>query len=1017
MDACKRFPWIKTSIAFLLLVNASFALDPSRQVSQYNRQHWGTESELTASPLHAITQTPDGYLWIGTDKGLIRFDGFNFRSFPIAPNIADPNTPVLGLTTDSDGNLVIQPQGLGMLRYKKGQFETVETGLTASVSQVTSMFREKDGGVVFADLLAGTLRLQNNKVQVLVPDALAGTAPVMALAEAPNGKIWLGTLNSGLVSFYQGKIGKVGSPLQRAKINCLLAINDDEVWLGTDNGAFHWDGTKFEHITLPVPFNNVQVLSLMRDRDLNIWIGTAQGLLRINGKTVSRLDEGEFPIGPINAIFEDREGNVWIGGTRGLERIRDSAFSTYSTAVGLPSDQSGPVYVDSENHTWFAPVEGGLYLLNNGKVQPIRAAGLDKDIVYSIAGGGNGAIWIGRQNGGITRLRFNNGTITDQTYTQANGLAQNSVYSIYQARDGTAWVGTLSGGVSKFKGEQFVTYTTANGLGANTVASILESQDGTIWFATSNGLTALFNGQWKTYKRVDGMPSEDVNCLYQDSSGILWIGTSAGLAFFQSGRVQAAQTLSASLHEEILGVQEDKNKWLWISTAHHVLRVQSQNLSNNFHEAEDVHEYWQADGLLSMEGVKRNASVVADPSGKIWFSLHRGLSVVDPAFIAKSSIPALINIESVLADGKTIDLSDQTRIPPSPQRVTINYAGLSLTVPEHVRYRYRLDGFDHQWSAPVALREAVYTNLGPGTYHFRVIASNSDGTWSGVEQNLTFEVRPAFWQTWWFRFVCFAAVCSLVLLIYQFRLREATHQLNVRFEERLAERTRIAQELHDTLLQGVLSASMQLNVANDQINEDAPFKPLVTRVLELMGRVVDDGRNAVRGLRVSRNEQALDEAFSRVPQELAAQGTANFRVVTEGPQRTLHPIIRDEVYRIGREALVNAFRHSQAKNIEVELEYATHELIMRVRDDGCGIDPHVLQTGREGHWGLSGMRERAGKIGAKLKVWSKNAEGTEVELRIPARIAFEMATTDGVSNWFTKIFSRKNDASDKTNNS
>jgi signal transduction histidine kinase len=383
---------------------------------------------------------------------------------------------------------------------------------------------------------------------------------------------------------------------------------------------------------------------------------------------------------------------------------------------------------------------------------------------------------------------------------------------------------------------------------------------------------------------------------------------------------------------------------------------------------------------------------------------------VDPAFLIKSSVPVLVNIESIVADGKMADLSDKTQIPPSPRRVTINYAGLSLTVPEHVHFRYMLDGFDRQWSGTVGAREAVYTNLGPGTYRFRVIASNSEGTWNNNENAYTFEVRPAFWQTWWFRILCFAAVGSLVLGIYQLRLRKATHQLNVRFEERLAERTRIAQELHDTLLQGVLSASMQLNVANDQIEENAPFKPLVTRVLELMGRVVDDGRSAVRGLRVSRDgTQALDQAFSRVPQELAVQGSANFRVITEGPQRTLHPVIRDEVYRIGREALVNAFRHSEAKNIEVELEYATHELIMRVRDDGRGIDPHVLQTGREGHWGLSGMRERAGKIGAKLKVWSKTAEGTAVELRVPARIAFDTGTSSGVSKWFTKKPPRKDE--------
>ena len=1007
MVQLKRSHWVRTGLVLLYLVNVAFALDPDRQMSQYTRQRWGTENDFPSGPVHAITQTPDGYLWIGTDKGLVRFDGINFRAFPITPNIADPNTPVLGLTTDGDGSLLIQPQGLGMLRYRKGIFETVETGLIASVSQVTAMFRERDGGVVFADLLAGTLRLRNEKVSQVIPDGVAGTAPVMSLTGSPNGRIWLGTLNSGLFSEYEGKVARVGDEIIRQKINCLLPLGDNEVLLGTDSGAVHWDGTKFVHLELPKTFDGIQILTLLKDRDANIWIGTARGLLRMSGKTTSGWDEGQFPIGAINALFEDREGNIWVGGTRGLERLRDSAFLTYSTEVGMPSDRGGPVYVDAENRTWFAPVEGGLYVLSEGKVQAIKVAGLGTDVVYSITGGSNGAIWIGRQRGGITRVRFDNGIVTDQTYTEVNGLAQNSVYSVYQTHEGAIWAGTLSGGVSRLEHEQFVTYKSTNGLGSNTVASILESKDGTMWFGTSNGLSALSNGEWKTYKKTDGLLSDSVNCLHQDSSGVLWIGTSAGLAFFQSGQLQVLQGAPASLQEEIFGIAEDKNQWLWVATSHHILRL-SQKLSGSARQVTDVREYLQADGLLSLQGVKRSVSVFRDSLGKVWFSLDRGLSVVAPDNITKSSVPALVSIESIVADGKNVPLSDKTRIPPSPQRVIVNYAGLSFAVPEHVRFRYMLDGFEHQWSEPVAAREAIYTNLSPGTYRFRIVASNSDGTWNGEEQSYTFKVLPAFWQTWWFRILCFAIVCSLVLAIYQFRLREATHQLNVRFEERLAERTRIAQELHDTLLQGVLSASMQLNVANDQMEANAPFKPLVTRVLELMGRVVDDGRSAVRGLRVSREgTQALDQAFSRVPQELAVQGNAAFRVVVEGPQRLLHPVIRDEVYRIGREAVVNAFRHAEANSIEVEIEYAPHELIVRVLDNGRGIDPQIVQVGREGHWGLSGMRERAGKIGAKLKILSKTEGGTEVELRVPARIAFDSQNSDSKTGWLARMSSRK----------
>jgi len=1005
-----RSQWCRTGLILICLVGLAHGLDPNRQLSQYIRQHWGMGNEFPAGPIHAIGQTPDGYLWIGTDKGLIRFDGFNFHPVSLMPSVADTNTPVLGITNDSEGNLLVQAQGVGMLREKKGQFETVETGLVAAISQATAIWREKDGGVLFADLMVGMLRLRNQRVEQLLPmNAIAGSAPVMALTETPNGRIWLGTLNSGLFSLDRGKIARVGTQLPYSKINCLLPIGNDEVWVGTDKGVFHWNGVKYVGISLPAPFDNVQILSLLRDRDANVWIGTAKGLVRLNGKNISPWDEGQVPIGAVNALFEDREGNIWVGGASGLERIRDSAFLTYSTAAGLPSDQSGPVYVDSQNRTWFAPIEGGLYLLDEGKIRAVQVAGLNTDVVYSIAGGTDGAIWVGRQHGGLTRLRFVDGAFTDQTYKQSNGLAQNSVYSVYQARDGTVWAGTLSGGVSKLKNERFVTYNSSNGLRSNTVASILETNDGAMWFATSTGLSEFSNGQWKTYTKADGLPSEDVNCLYQDAHGLLWIGTSAGLALFNSGQIHVPNTAPASMREEIFGIAEDKNGWLWVATSHHLLRVQRQKLSDDAVEAADVREYSQADGLLSMEGVKRKTSLVADSSGKIWFSLTRGLSVVDPAYIAKSSVPAMAHIETVVADGKPIATGDTLQIPSSQKRVSISYTGLSLAAPEQVRFRYKLDGFDPGWSEPVAAREAVYTNLSPGSYRFRVAASNSDGAWNGAETNVAFEVEPAFWQTWWFRLLCLAIVGSIALFGYQLRLHKLTRELHARFEERLAERTRIAQELHDTLLQGVLSASMQLNVANDQLASDAAVKPIITRVIELMEHVVEEGRGALRGLRLSgAGTQDLHQAFCRIPQELAFPATANFRVIVEGSVRTLHPIIRDEVHRIGREAITNAFRHSRASSIEVELDYSFHALRLVVRDNGCGIDSHILHSGKDGHFGLAGMRERAERVGAKLKVFTGATAGTEVDLSVPGHIAFESQPAGGVTRWLSKLYARTN---------
>jgi signal transduction histidine kinase len=308
-----------------------------------------------------------------------------------------------------------------------------------------------------------------------------------------------------------------------------------------------------------------------------------------------------------------------------------------------------------------------------------------------------------------------------------------------------------------------------------------------------------------------------------------------------------------------------------------------------------------------------------------------------------------------------------------------------------MRFRFRLDGFDRTWSDALTAREAVYTNIGPGDYRFRVVASNSEGLWNGPEASLAFRVEPAFWQTWWFRLSWALALLAAGYAIYRTRAQRAANQLNLRFQERLAERTRIAQELHDTLLQGFVGASLQLHVATNRLPAESPARHSLKAVGEMMGHVIDEARNAVRGLRSASegSDESLEQAFCRIQQDAGIVERTDFRVLVEGRVRPLHPMIRDEVYRIGRESLVNAFRHSGAGHIEIEIDYAPHQLRLLIRDDGRGIDPQILQSGRDGHWGLSGIRERAERIGAKLKLWSRANGGTEVELSVPARAAYQ----------------------------
>lgn len=996
----------------MCLAHTAPAIDPSRELSQYIRDRWGSSKGFPGGQVYAVTQTGDGYLWIGAEKGLVRFDGINFHLFHRANSPLLPVGPVRGLVADSEGALWIHGGGTRILRYSDGKFADVSSTLQREEQAITAMGRGANGDVLLSALVNGTLRHSGGKFVRLAAPVELPNFLVISLAESPDGKVWLGTRDLGLFYATQGSVSNIGKSLPDRKINCLLPISNEELWIGTDNGVVRWNGVEVTTAGLSAPLTHVQALTMIKDRDANVWVGTNNGLIRVSPQGTVAFSKRDSDSVPVTALFEDREGNIWVGTSQGIERLRDSVFVTYSAGEGIPAENNGPVYVDSEHRVWFGPAAGGLYLLKEGKVKRVNSGGLQNDVIYSITGDTNG-LWIGRQKGGLTHVSYKDESYKTETFTEAQGLAQNSVYAVNQNRDGSVWAGTLSGGVSQFSGGKFRNYTTRNGLASNTIDAIVESADGTMWFATPNGLSALSKDRWQTFKVQDGLPSDRVNCLFEDSTGLLWVGTDNGLAFFDSGRFQTPATVPASLREQILGLVADGTRSLWIATTNHVLRVTRDNLRNGQLTEKDVIEFGIADGLHGSEGVRRNRSVTHDPSGMIWFSLSSGLAVVDPSRLEKSSVPAIVHINAMAADGSPIDLSRSIRIASARQRIAFSFVGLSLAIPERVKFRYKLDDFDHEWSAPLSAGEAIYTNLSPGSYRFQVMASNSDGLWTSTVASVAFEIAPAFWQTWWFRLSGLLALGLIGLAFYRIRLLQLTKQLNVRFEERLAERTLIAQELHDTLLQGFLSASMQLDVAVDQLPEGSPLRPRLVRVLELMRQVTEEGRNALRGLRLSNNDsEDIAVALSSINQELNSGGETVFRVIVEGSSRALHPIARDEVYRIGREAVVNAFRHARAKNITVEVLYLENQLRLQISDDGCGINSEVLESGREGHWGLSGMRERAERIKARLKVRSRIGSGTEVELSVPAAVAFQVQSNRSLK-WFGKSSGHKAQTSSK----
>ncbi|HEX8264817.1 MAG TPA: two-component regulator propeller domain-containing protein [Pyrinomonadaceae bacterium] len=985
-----------------------FGLDPDRAMSQYTHDYWGTGQGFAGGPVYAIAQTKDGYLWLGTEKGLIRFDGSRFVFFhPDQRNKSETET-VTGLAVDAEGSLWIRMRSPKVFRYREGKFEDVFASSKEGSYRITAMSRAETGDILLSKFEKGLYRYGKENFEDILEKRQLPPSVIISLAETKAGVIWMGTSELGLFRLGERRsLIRASDGLRDRKINCLLPDENENLWVGTDSGIALWDGARIVEPELAAGLKNSRVLKILKDNQSNLWVATeSDGLIRLNRNGQVSTKAFNFPSSKMaTALFEDREGNLWVGTTRGVERLRDNAFMSYSSAQGLPSNSGGALYIDSEGKTWFSPPEGGLYWLKDNSIGSVRAAGIENDIIYSITGGDSkDELWLGRQRGGLTRLNLNGGSHSAETFTRKDGLAQDSIFTVFQSSDKSVWAGTLTGGVSRLKDGVFTTYTqTEGGLASNTINAITENGNGVMWFATPRGLNSLKNDRWRMYSTKDGLPSEKVTTIFADNGGILWVGTSRGLAFLKSGQVHVNRNMPLSLRETILGIAADEIGSLWIETSKQVLRVDREKLLQGEElRDEDVREFSLADGLLSVEGVKRDRSVTADRRGRMWLSLNQGISVVDPKRLKENSVPALVHIENVSADGAPIGSQTSAHIPAGSRRIVISYAGLSLTAPERVKFRYRLEGFDKDWGEPTNAAEAVFTNLPPGPYRFRVIASNADGAWNSDEAMIEINVDPMYWETWWFRILSAVGALLALLGLYQYRLRRLTKELNFRFAERLAERTRIAQELHDTLLQGVFSASVQLDAVVKQLPDNSDYKPRLNRVQELTKQIMTEGRNTIRGLRSQNSENSLilEQAFATIRRDLDVREQIDFRVIVDGVSQPLRPLVRDEIYRIGREGLINAFKHSKADAIEVRIEYAPKYFRLSVRDNGCGVNAEILQKGRKGHLGLSGMREGAEKLGAKVKIWNRVEGGTEIELIVPQHVAFERGASEG---WLKRL--------------
>src|SRR2546421_5482024 len=963
---------------FLLLAGAqALALDPTRDLSQFNRQAWLTENGLPQNTVHSITQTRDGYVWIATEEGVARFDGVRFTVFD------KQNTPELKsddirvLVADRTGGMWIGTPN-GLVRLTDGKFKafTTQDGLPSNVIDALS---EGHDGSLWVATAAGIARFNDNVFSA--QSELPGIG-VRALFTDRDGALWIGS-SDGLACYQNGAVGKYTTQDGLAN-NTVLSIYQDQdgIWLGTTDGLSEFKGGRFLTYTTRDGLPNNRIISLMADREGSLWIGTAGGLSRFADKQFSSFRTGEGPANEIIlSMLQDREGSLWIGTeSSGLGMSRDQKFTTYTSKEGLGNDLVKAIYEHREHNIWIGRNGGGLTLLKNGKFTSYTTAeGLSSNVVLALAGDDDANLWVGTPDG---LNRFRDGKF--KTFTSADGLANDFVRSIYADRAGNLWIGTR-GGLTRLKDERFDIFTTANGLPDDFIGTIYEDGQGNIWIGTLGGLSKFEDGKFTTYTTKDGLSSEVVTSLHGDTDGALWIGTSGGgFNRLKQGKFTSYSTQNGLPDDVVYGMLEDRQHGLWLSSNKGIFRVDKKDL-DDFAEGRigsvSPVLYGPADGMITREcSGGGHPADWQSADGRLWFSTIKGLAMIDPEKIKLNDQPPPVAIEQIRVDDESITPAQTIELAPGKTRLDFYYTALSFVAPEKVKFKYKLEGFDRDWVDGGTRRVAYYTNLRPGRYRFRVIASNNDGLWSPTGAAFDLYLKPHFYQTFLFYALCTLIFAILAWQLYRFRLKQVESQ----FAAVLQERNRIAREIHDNLAQEMLGVSVQLELVARTMPASAELaRTHLDRVRVLVRHGIAEARRYVWDLR----SQALDKndlpsALSDTARRLTTDTAVVAQVEVSGTFRPLNPLIEGNLLRIGQEAINNAVRHAQAKNILVNLKFDVRHVQLSVRDDGHGFNRQE-SNGEGKHFGLVGMQERAAQIGGFLKINSRTGEGTEVLVDVP----------------------------------
>lgn len=959
--------------------------------AQFRFDSWTTDNGLPQASVNSILQTRDGYLWLTTYGGLVRYDGVRFQNFNTGNTEGLKTSRFEKLYEDREGTLWITTEGQGVVRYKDGRFTTfsIDQGLPDCMMNFR---RYKDGNMVIQCTLTNNVgalyRLTGETFSPYTPPD--GEPLNYSFQKTPDGSVWYWE-NERLRKFENGRMTVDLAP--DFKVKRVFEDSQGRVWIAADGTTVLFmlkDGQLTSYSTKDGLFD-ARFITPYEDRQKRVWFGTNAGLMMFeNGKFTTYSPADGLARGDVISINQDREGTLWVGTTGGLTRVTTRTVASYSAKDGLAGDNVYPITEDRAGRIWIGSWPG-LTVYENGAFQNVGARlGLAQASITAFYEDRDGNFWIGGLGFGVGRIK--NGQITIYS---PNELGDDYTRAVSQDREGNVWFG-IDDGLVKFKDESFTKYKDV--FSGKRVYALYADGRGQLWIGTDSGLTVYKDGVFTPLTQQDGFAGGMVRVITEDADGSVWIGMyDSGLYRFKDGRFARITTNDGLFDNGAFQILEDARGNFWISCNLGIYRVRKSELNDladgRIRKVTSV-PYNKRDGMLNSEcnGGTQPTGVKAS-DGRLWFPTQQGVAVIDPEAVPVNPEPPPVVIQSLTVDTKPVDIRTPADVQPGQAYLEINYAGLSFINPELVKFKYRLEGLDDEWIDAETRRTAYFTHLPPGAYTFRVIAANRDGVWNEQGATLAITVLPPFYQTWWFLMIATVLVAAIAYLIYNRRIQilKRAHAVQETFSRQLiesqeAERKRIAAGLHDNLGQHLIIIKNWASLGLNFTDKDAPVREQLGEISTTAVQALNEVREIIYDLRPYQLETiGLTSTIKFMAEQVAASSGINFTTRCDELDGLFSP--EDEVtfYRMVQECVSNIVKHSQAANAEITIKRDGAIVSVKIADDGKGFTVEAPATSNNGGFGLKGLAERVRMLGGTLKIDPVPGRGTTITVNIETR--------------------------------